>query len=68
MGTIVSVVLQSGLSHSDFFKLVLNLKCTASSPTLRVSSQIFTSIKAALVARKSLTSSSGTCVSSSVMP
>ena len=68
MGTVVSVVLQSGISHSDFLKLVFNFKCTASSPTLRVSSPFFTSIKAALVARKGLKSSCGTCVSSSVTP
>ena len=45
---------------------MFNLKCTASSPTLRVSSPFFTSIKATPVARKGLPSSSGACVSSSI--
>ena len=66
MGTIVSIVLQSILSHSVCFKLLFKLKCTASSPTLRVSSHFFTSIKAVPMARKGLPSSSGTCVSSSM--
>ena len=66
MGNIVSIVLQYGLSNSDCFKLVFNLKCIASSPTLRVSSPIFTSIKVAPVAKKGLPSSSGTYMSSSI--
>ena len=49
MGTIVSTVLQSVLSHSYHFRILFRLKCTASSPTLRVSSLFFTSIKAAPV-------------------
>ena len=66
MGTIVFTVLQSVLSHSDYFRLLLRLKCTASSPTLKVSSPFLKSIKVAPVARKGLPSSSGTCVSSSI--
>ena len=66
MGTIVSIVLQSVFSQSDCFRLLFKLKCTASSPTLRVRSLFSTSIKATLVARKGLPSSSGTYVSSSI--
>ena len=66
MGTIVSTVLQSGISHLDYFKLVFNLKCIASSPTLRVSSPFFTSIKVASIARNGRPRNSGTCVSSSI--
>ena len=64
MGTIVSTILQSIFSQSDYFRLLFKLKCTASSPTLRVCFPFLTSIKAALVAKKGLPSSSGTCVSS----
>ena len=66
MGTIVSIVFQYVLSNSYCFKLVFKLKCTASSPTLRVSSPFFTSMKATPIARKGLPSSSGTCVSYSI--
>ena len=66
MVTIVSTILQSVLSHPDYFSLLFRLKCTASSPTLRVSSPFLKSINEAPVARKGLPSSSGTFVSSSI--
>ena len=66
MRTIVSTVLQSVLSFLDYFRLFFRLKCTASSPTLRVSSPFFTSIKAAPMVNNGLPSSSGTCVTSSM--
>ena len=61
-----STVLQSVVSHSDYFRLLFKLKCIASSPTLRVSSPFLTSIKVAPMAKKGLPSSSGTCISSSI--
>ena len=66
MGTIVSTVLQSVLSHSDYLRILFRLKRIASSPILRVSSPFLISMKAALVAKKGLPSSSGTYVSSSI--
>ena len=66
MGTIISTILQSVLSHSDCFKLFFRLKCISYSPTLRVSSPFFTSIKATPVATKGLPSNSRTCVSPSI--
>ena len=60
------IVFQYALSHLDYFRLLFRLKCTSSSPTLRVSSHFFTSIKAAPVAKKDLPSSVGTYVSSSI--
>ena len=60
----MSPVLQFRLSNSYYFKLVFNLKCIGSSPTLRVSFPFFTSIKTAPMDRKGLPSNSGTCVPS----
>ena len=57
-------------NHTIFYinirlcQVLLRLNCTASSPTLSVSSPFYTSIKAASVAKKGLPNSRGTWVSS----
>ena len=66
METIVSTILQFVFSQSNCFRLLIKLKCTASSPTMRVSSPFLTSIKAAPMARKGLQRINETCVSSSI--
>ena len=58
--------IQLSTSTPGFSKLLLRLKCTASFPTLSVSSPFYTSIKVAPVAKKGLPSSKGTWVSSSI--
>ena len=64
------LVFLTAIQLSDFTlgcsRLLLILNCTASSPTLSVSSPFCTSIKAAHVARKDLPSNKGTWVSSSI--
>ena len=67
IGIFVSTNSQSALLSSDYSRLSLRLKCTTSSPTLRVSSYFFASINAAPVAKKGLHNSSETCLSSSIV-
>ena len=66
IGIFVSTNSQSGLLSFGCFRLSLRLKCTTSSPILRVNSPFFESINVAYVAKKGLPNSSGTCLSSSI--
>ena len=62
----LSIAIQVSASTSGCVKLLWRLNCTASSPSLSVSSPFYTLIKAAPIAKKGLPNSKGTWVSSSI--